>query len=213
LVNLAAVIAFWRKRDSQTAPERIIPLPRLQPEGDDVTRTTSKEQVDQARETLKVLKLEKLIIGSALNTIYEAHAKGSINTIERDRLLQKYKLDLSGLEKTIDENQRVVDLYDLEVTRDELVKNFKAKLAEIEAQVKNLRSGGPPLRSNPEQRKPESTDRSDTVAQDKSEHQAEDEKSRNEQDQQITDAEKRIDQIREEVLKAMDRLEQIEAEG
>lgn len=216
MVSLATIIAFWRRKDSQSAPEdeRIIPLPQLPPQGPDMTRTTSKEQVDRARETLKVLKLERQIIGSAVATIYESHTKGLISTIERDRLLQKYKIDLGGLEKTIDENQRIVDLYDLELSREELVKGFKAKLAEIEAQIRSLRSGGPPVRNNPEQQKSDSGDSSNkTSAQEKNGQQTGEKKSRNEQEQQITEAEKRIEQIREEILKAMDRLEQIEAEG
>jgi hypothetical protein len=216
LVNLAAVIAFWKRKDSQSAPEheRIIPLPQLPPPEVDLSRTTSKEQVDQARETLKVLKLEKQIIGSAVATIYESHTKGLISTIERDRLLQKYKIDLGGLEKTIDENQRIVDLYDLEMTREELVKNFKTKLTEIDARIKNLRSGGQPRRNNPNQQNPDSSDAGEKAStRTNSGQQSVEKNSRTEQDQQITDAEKRIEEIREEILKAMDRLEQIEAEG
>jgi len=214
LVNLATVIAFWRRKDSQSAPEheRIIPLPELSPPIPDMSRIASKEQVDRARDTLKVLRLERQIIGSAVATIYESHTKGLISTVERDRLLQKYKIDLSGLEKSIDENQRIVNLYDLEAAREELEKNFKAKLAEIDAQIKSLRSGGPPARTNTEQQKHNPTNSSGkTSGQEKNE--GGDKKSRNEQDQQITEAEKRIEQIREEILKAMDRLEQIEAEG
>jgi hypothetical protein len=216
LVNLAAVIAFWKRKDSQSAPEheRIIPLPQLPPPEVDLSRTTSKEQVDRARETLKVLKLEKQIIGSAVATIYESHTKGLISTIERDRLLQKYKIDLGGLDKTIDENQRVVDLYDLEMTREELVKNFKTKLTEIDARIKNLRSGGQPIRNNPNQQNPDSSDASEKAStRTNSGQQSVEKNSKTEQDQQITDAEKRIEEIREEILKAMDRLEQIEAEG
>lgn len=216
LVNLATVIAFWKRKDSQPTPEheRIIPLPQLPPTEPDLSRTTSKEQVDHARETLKVLRLERQIIGSAVATIYESHTKELISTIERDRLLQKYKTDLGGLEKTIDENQRIVELYDLEVTREEVVKNVKTKLAEIDARIKNLRSGGPPIRHNANEQKPNSSEAHDKASTQKDGgHQSVEKNSRTEQDQQITDAEKRIEQIREEILKAMDRLEQIEAEG
>jgi hypothetical protein len=215
LVNLTTAIAFWRRKESQSAPERerIIPLPQLSPEGPDMRRTTSKEQVDRARETLNVLRLERQIIGSAVATIYESHTKGLISTIERDRLLEKYKTDLGGLEKAIDENRRIVDLYDLELTREELLKSFKAKLAEIDAQITNLRSGGPPVRSSPEQHKSDSSNSSNKSSAQEKSGQGTGEKSKNEQDQQITEAEKRIEQIREEILKAMDRLEQIETEG
>jgi hypothetical protein len=43
----------------------------------------------------------------------------------------KTVLDLKMLENAIDQNQQVVDLFDLEVEREEVTKNYKAKLAEI----------------------------------------------------------------------------------
>jgi hypothetical protein len=214
LVNLATLIAFWKRKDSQTAPEqeRIIPLPQL-PEPQ-VARTTSREEVDRAREALKVLKLEKQITGSAVATIYESHTKGLISTAERDRLLQKYKVDLTGLEKAIDQNQRMVDLFDLELTREELARNFKAKLAEIDAQIRKLKSDGPPARNNPDQHRPDSdVSKNKSSDGDGGEQSAREKKSGNEQEQEISDAEKRVEKIREEILQAMDRLEQIEGEG
>jgi hypothetical protein len=214
LVNLATLIAFWKRKDSQTAPEqeRIIPLPQF-PEPE-MARTTSREEVDRAREALKVLKLEKQIIGSAVATIYESHTKGLISTAERDRLLQKYKVDLTGLEKAIDQNQRMVDLFDLELTREELARNFKAKLAEIDAQIRKLKSGGPPVHGDPDQHRPDSdVSKNKSSDGDGGAQSAREEKSGNEQEQEISDAEKRVEKIREEILQAMDRLEQIEAEG
>ena len=215
MVNLATVIAFWKRKDSGASPEheRVIPLPQLPPPEPNLSRTTSKEQVDQARQALKVLKLEKQIIGSAVATIYESHTKGLISITERDRLLQKYKIDLGGLDKTIEENQRIVDLYDLEITREELVKNFKSKLTEIDTRIKNLQSGGQPARSNPNQQKPNQSEANGKVATQTNSERSLEKDSRTEQDQQILDAEKRVEQIREEILKALDRLEQIEAEG
>ena len=87
--------------------------------------------MNSAREALKVLKLERQILGSALTTIYESQTKGVITEAERDRLLEKYKVDLKRLENAIEENQQVVDLFDLEVEREDVTKNYKAKLAEI----------------------------------------------------------------------------------
>ena len=216
MVSLATVIAFWRRKDPQLSPEqqRIIPLPQLSSSDPGTNPATTKEQVDGARERLKVLKLERQIIGSAVATIYESHSKGVISTLERDRLLQKYKVDLSELEQSINENQRIVDLYDLETSRNELVKEFNAKLAEMDTRIKGLRSGSHSSResSDPQNAKAANPGKG-TSAQDGDDQKAGNRKTKNEQDQQINDAEKRIEQIREEILKAMDRLEQIEAEG
>jgi hypothetical protein len=216
LVNFATLLAFWRKKQTGgPEPERIIPLPSIPGTSLESTRSTSEEAVNRARETLKVLKVERQIIGAALTTIYESHTKGLINQAERDRLVEKYKVDLTSLEKSIGENQRIVDLFDLESEREELVKSFNAKLAEIDAQVRTLKSGGSVNRP----RKPvEHNERkSNTPENDNKKEQANqqqsDKKSSESDEEQITDAEKRIDQIRAEILQAMDRLEQIESEG
>ena len=140
MVSLVTVIAFWKRKETRAAPETemIIPLPNL-PASTLAPSTTSLEAVNRAREALKVLKLERQILGSAVTTIYESQTKGVINESERDRLLEKYKVDLKRLESAIDENQQVVDHYDLEVEREEVIKNYKAKLAEIVTKRKDLR--------------------------------------------------------------------------
>jgi hypothetical protein len=201
------VIAFWKRRDAHPASEqeRIIPMPKLSSPVSPSNPAT-KEQVERSRERLKVLKLERQIIGSAVATIYESHTNGSISTLERDRLLQKYKVDLGALEKTIDENQRIVDLYDLESAREELLKDFNAKIADIDERIKTLRAGNPPSRTASNPGNNASTHKANAK-------QTGDDGGVTAKDRQIVDAEKRIGQIREEILKAMDRLEQIESEG
>jgi hypothetical protein len=205
LVSLVTLIAFWKKKDSQTPePERIIPLPNLPASTLERPRSTSLEAVNRARETLKVLKLERQILGSAVTTIYESQTKGIITEAERDRLLEKYKVDLKRLEKDINENQDVVDLYDLEVERENVIKNYKARLAEIDAKLKELKS--PSRSENPMRLAQGQTEK-------KISGESQDPQGKQKEDEQVTDAEKRIDKIREEILQAMDRLEQIETEG
>jgi tetrahydromethanopterin S-methyltransferase subunit G len=178
------------------------------------SRSTSEEDVNHARDALKVLKLEMQILGTALTTIYESHSKGLISESERDRLLEKYKVNLTSLEKSIEENQRIVDLFDLESAREELVKDFKSRLNEIDAQVKTLKSGGSlnHAQKTGQDDKKGSAERSEGSKNPTSQEQPPKKASESEQ-KQITDAEKRVEQIRAEILQAMDRLEQIESEG
>jgi hypothetical protein len=215
LVDLATLFAFWRKK-TPAAPgsERIIPLPYIPAVSPESVRATSQEAVNRAREALNVLKLEMQILGTALTTIYESHSKGLINQAERDRLLEKYKVDLASLEKAIGENQRLVDLFDLEIEREQLVQTFKSRMAEIDAHVKTLTSGGS---LNPTQKSGHDGEKSgaeNSAGKKNQSGQDQSTKKRSGSDQmQITDAEKRIEQIRAEILQAMDRLEQIESEG
>ena len=157
------------------------------------THAASEDDVNKAKGALKVLLLERQIIGSALTTIFESETKGIISQIERDRLVDKYKVDLQRLNTSIEEHQRTVDLYDLEKSREELIRDFNTKIAEMDERICRLKSGTTSL-FQIEQGKP-------TVM------------STAQKPEQATDAEKRVEQIRDEILKAMDRLEQIESEG
>ena len=208
MVNLVSYIAFWKKREAEKSPEteRIIPLPNMSSSSLDTKPTTSVEAVDKAREALKVLKLERQIVGSAVTTIYESHSKGVISEAERDRMLEKYKVDLRRLELGIEENRQVVEMHDLEVEREEVIRSFNAKMAEIDAKLRSLKSGSPAQKQDKQ-----------SPGQGSSNHQTQnsaDAASDNDPVQPaVGDSEKRIEQIREEILKAMDRLEQIETEG
>ena len=192
MINLAT-LAFWKKRESEgSEPERIIPLPPLPKPTAGDTHAASEDDVNKAKGALKVLLLERQIIGSALTTIFESETKGVISQIERDRLVDKYKVDLQRLNSSIEVHQRTVDLYDLEKSRDELIRDFNTKIAEMDERISHLKSGTTGL-FQIEQGKT-------TVPS-------------TQKQEQTTEAEKRVEQIRDEILKAMDRLEQIESEG
>ena len=199
-------MVFWKKRETEkpSEPERIIPLPNLSPTRLETAPATSLEAVDKAREALKVLKLERQIIGSAVTTIYESHSKGVISQAERDRMLERYKIDLKRLEKEIEQSQRLVDLHDLELEREQVIKNFNTKLSELDARLRNLKSGS----SGSSNHQAESdNDRGRAT------NGASQETYNNPLQLPVNDSEKRIEQIREEIQQAMNRLEQIETEG
>jgi len=209
LVSLVALITFWKKKEPSptTKPERVIPLPDLPASTLEPSTSTPIEAVSKARQTLKILKLERQILGSAVTTIYESNSKGDISEAERDGMLEKYKIELKRLETEIEQNQRIVDLHDLETARDDIVKEFKSKLIEIDARLNDLKSGPSPTQkthpSEESQHDPQSANGSNQGG----------DPASGKQTQELTNSEKRIVQIREEILKAMDRLEQIEAEG
>ena len=215
-MSLTTLLAFWKKKET-SAPERIIPLPSMPSPRTETPRSTSQEVVSRSREDLKVLRLERQILGSAVTTIYESQTKGQISQAERDRLLEKYKVDLKRLEKSIEENQRVVDLFDLESARDNLIRDFNVRMAEIDARLRDMKLGTSSMSVAKQAQglKPapaEDRNKSQGQADESAQKQANETKPK-EDDPEITDAEKRVNQIREEILRAMDRLEQIEAEG
>jgi len=175
-------------------------------------RIMNEQRASRSREILKVLTLEREIIGTALTTIYESEAQGIITRDERDRLLDKYSSDLKELESRISEHQRIVDIFDLESARKDLDASYRERLSEIDKKLGDLRSGAPPSSPAPVavRKEHQTVAASETV-------EPTPERSFKMPQTDLKDAktktEKKIEAIREEVLKAMERLEQIESEG
>lgn len=178
-------------------------------------RTVAEADLQRAREDLKLLSIERDIVSAALTTIYEAEAKGILTENERNQLLGRYKDDLKRFEQKIAGAQKIIDLYELEEAREDLLKNFSAKISEIDSKINALRPalGLPP--SQAEEQKPEASAPSETETTETanaSEAAAAKEKTQT-KERPKSKAEQKLEEIREEVLRAMERLEQIEAEG
>ena len=205
LLPFLVSLVFWRKKPRQNVPDEAV-VPSLEIE-DSVTESDASH----SREILKALKLEREIIGTALTTIYESEIQRIITRDERDRLLDKYSSDLKALESRISEHQRIVDTFDLESAKKELLLSYRTKISEIEKKLADLRSGAtfaPSIVTESKSDQVATPDgKAETVPQ--SDLKAagtglQDVKAR---------TEKKIEAIKEEVLKAMERLEQIESEG
>jgi hypothetical protein len=205
LLPFLVSLVFWRKKPRQPVPEATAqPSPETE-------HSVNEADASRSREILKVLTLEREIIGTALTTIYESEAQGIITREERDRLLDKYSSDLKELESKISEHQRIVDTFDLESSRKELMLSFNEKLSEIDKKLTDLRSGVSPIPSPRPEIKSEQviTTQEPIQATPPSDFKT----ARTGLQDAKTRTEKKIEAIKEEVLKAMERLEQIESEG
>ena len=180
-------------------------------------RAVTEADLQRAREDLKLLSVERDIVSAALTTIYEAEAKGILTENERNQLLGRYKDDLKRLEQKIAEEQKIIDLYELEKAREELLKNFSAKISEIDSKINALRPALGLTPSRAEEQKAEAVRPSETETTETSnasETAAATPKEKTQtKERPKSKAEQRLEEIREEVLRAMERLEQIEAEG
>lgn len=170
-------------------------------------KTIREADVEKARAELKVLSVERDIASAAVTTIYEAEAKGVLTEKEKNELVPRYKQDLKRVESEISERQKVIDLYELEKAKAELMNAFKEKLGEIEDKINELKSSvGPSVNvviGEGEKKQTEGGEKKET----------DEVKETSKKEDGRTKAEKRLEDIREEVLRAMERLEQIESEG
>jgi hypothetical protein len=205
LLSFLVSFVFWRKKPRQNASDAAA-VPSVE-----IENSVTESDASRSREILKVLKLEREIIGTALTTIYESEIQRIITREERDRLLDKYSSDLKALESRISEHQRVVDTFDLESAKKELLLSYRTKISEIDKKLADLRSGGTVVPSSTGQSK------SDKVATSDGKAETMPQSDRKAAGTGLQEAkartEKKMEAIREEVLKAMERLEQIESEG
>jgi len=172
----------------------------------------SEDEIQKAREELRALNLQRQITTAAMTSIFEAEAQGKISRTSRDRLVEQYKAQLKTLDEQIAERKKTTELSDLLSERQELVKSFEQRLVEIDERLRQLNAPAESVSSTPslgnqsedaaQIMNPTTTlEGSNSGEQNKPKERA---KSR---------AEERIDAIREEVLKALERLQQIESEG
>ncbi len=206
------ILLFGKKKP----PEEQVAAPTTSlepfPIPDTIRKTITESDIAKARNRLRVANLERDIIGDALTKIYEAEAKGTINEPEKNQMIQPYKNDLKRVDAEIDTYKKTVDLYELEAAKEDLFKRFQETFLDIQARIEKIRPSlnlptsteTKPTEPNPAPTKTEPTEPIEQNAPPKEKPPRE--KARNK-------AEEKIETIREEVLKAMERLEQIETEG
>jgi hypothetical protein len=206
---LTLLLLFGRKKAEQ---ENATPTERIQkepfPVPDILKKTITSTDVSRSRDRLRLASLERDIIGDALTKIYEAETRGQINDSEKNQLLQRYKTDLKRVDSEIDTHKKTVDLYELESAKEDLLKSFQEKMLEIDLRISQIRpTVTTTLETTP---KPPETPKTETTA---TPPPANPPKERPPKEKPKNKAEERLETIREEVLKAMERLEQIETEG
>jgi len=170
-------------------------------------RTVTREEAKKSKERLKRLELEREILSYAIRRLYEAQADGRISEEERENLAHRYKTRMMKVRDSISNSESVVALQELETMQQDLIKLFSERFDELGDKVEELRTRlevepvkevtipapmpkamEPPVKEKRKGRKRPAAPRK-------------------------TDAEKRIEEIRAEVEKVLERLGQIEVES
>ena len=175
-----------------------------------IERSISQGDATQAREELRILDLEREILSGAIRRLYEAHAEGKITEEERERIAQTYKSRIMTVKEAISKDESLVALHELEAMQEDLIKLFSERFDELSTKVDELRSTVQvkPIKeiAIPIAKRPPTT-----VA----ERPAKKEKRKMKKPAKPsprTEAEKRIERIRAEVEKVLERLGQMEIE-
>jgi len=171
-------------------------------------RSVTADDAKRARYELRTLDLEREILSYAIRRLYEAHAEGKITEEERERIAQRYKSRIAKIKEVISRGESLVALHELETMREDLMKLFSERFDEINEKIEEVRSRtgvepvieapvpppAPPIKGK---RRVTRLPRAPTAPMAPTK----------------TEAEKRIEEIKAEVEKVLERLGQIEVEA
>lgn len=217
---IACVIIIYTLRISRKkSKERITKKPenelgyRVSPFS--ITKSIQSTDASHAKDELRILNLEREILSDAIRRLYEAHAEGKLSEQERERLASSYKNRMMAVKESMAKDETIVALHQLESMQEDLLKLFSDRFGDLALKVEDLRSKidvesvkeipvkmpKPPIAEDlskideEEKAKPKRTKKASIKPSPKSE------------------AERRIEEIRNEVEKVLDKLGQMEIES
>jgi len=193
-----------RKETTEEPPEVPEAAPIVPLKGE---RTVTAFDAQKSQKELRLLDVEREILSFGIRRIYEAHAEGKIDDKERERLAQEYKAKMREVKDSMTEKESVVALHELEGMQDDLIKLFNDRFDEINKKIGGLRVN---LNITP---KPVTPKPAPSVTTSPRPENNPKRKPRKPSKPKKTEAEERIDQIRAEVEKVLERLGQMETEA
>ncbi|MCP8304130.1 MAG: hypothetical protein H3Z50_01455 [archaeon] len=193
ILYIASKVAS-KKRPIEKA-ETDIPKPLPLP---DQEKLVQMPELEKARKELNAILLEKELLSSALTRVYEAEVQKKITKEEREQLSKKYREQLKRVEEKLGNTELLIEVGELENLRDELIDLFERKIGQIESRLNRAKAKlvevlGPapkptmPTKVVPKKEKPKVKPEGAKV-------------------------DDKVKALREEVLQALDRLEQIDIE-
>lgn len=226
VVIIAVAIVIFGMRQRKPKPKKaveIAPNPALTGLPFSVSKSIQTGDASHAKDELRILELERDILSDAIRRLYEAQAEGKITEQERERLAGTYKARMTTVKDSIAKDETIVALHELEGMQEDLMKLFSERFGELSNKVDELRSriDVRPLKEIKVQL-PTQTERIETIEVEEETEEPEPEgetpkpkkrkKPEQERSKGKTEAEQRIDQIRSEVEKVLDKLGQMEIE-
>jgi hypothetical protein len=186
-----------------------------------ISKSVPTTTASNAKDELRMLDLEREILSDALRRLYEAQAEGKISEAEREKLAASYKARMMSIKESISKDETIVALHDLEDMQEDLMKLFSERFGELNSKVEELRTkiDVKPIREIPVKLPTQTPVSQIEKMEEEEEEEAAEEKQKKkrkppeEKPDAKTEAEKRIETIRSEVEKVLDKLGQMEIES
>ena len=171
------------------------------------TATFSLAELERSRREMRTIVLERDLLSSALMKLYEAETEGRITKEEREMITKRYTTQIKSFESKLKDVELVVEVGELERLRDDLMSLFRDKVQNIEARLEQAKerlapSAAPELARTREAqaRRVERADDLEKVIERKTAR------------PEVSEADRRVKAIRDEVMEALTKLEQIDLE-
>jgi MFS superfamily sulfate permease-like transporter len=181
-----------------------------------VVKSVPQEDASHAKDELRILDLEREILSDAIRRLYEASAEGKITEQERERLAQTYKARMMTVKNAISMDESVVALHELEGMQEDLMKLFSERFDDLSNKIEELRSKTETKPIKEITIAPKETANETTGPEEKASTEEKAKRKRKPaaaKPSPRTEAERRIEEIRAEVEKVLDKLGQMEIES
>jgi hypothetical protein len=190
-----------------------------------ISKSVQSSTASNAKNELRMLDLEREILGDAIRRLYEAQAEGKITEQEREKLAGTYTARMMSIKESISKDESIVALHDLEDMQEDLMKLFSTRFTELTSKVEELRTRidikpikeipvkMPATQAASQMEKIEEEEEEEEAETSGEEKQKRKRKPPEEKPDAKTEAEKRIESIRSEVEKVLDKLGQMEIES
>jgi len=188
-----------------------------------ISKSIQGTMATSAKDELRILDLERDILGDAIRRLYEAHADGKITEQEREKLAASYKMRMNSIKESISKDENIIALHELEGMQEDLMKLFSERFGDLTNKVEDLRTkiDVKPIREIPiklaQQAPLQIEDEEEEDEEEASEKMGEEKPRKKRKPSEAkpaakTEAERRIESIRSEVEKVLDKLGQMEIE-
>ncbi len=182
---------------TRAKPKEVVVAAR--PEGGQVT--VSSADLEKSKREMKTMMVERDLLSASMMRLYEAESEGRITREEREMLSKKYSDQIKDLQSKLKDVELIVEVGELEGLRGELVGLFQQKIENIEGRLEAARQRLGPAAPEPPRKE----------AAPRAERPMDLEKAVEKRAKpEMSESEKRIKELRNEITDALTRLEQID---
>ena len=222
VVVIAVVVVVYAMRFRRKQPEKAVVQAKVEPVFGGlpfkVTKSVQTGDASHAKDELRILDLEREILSDSIRRLYEAHAEGKISEQERERLAASYKSRMNAVKESMAKDETIVALHELEGMQEDLMKLFSERFGDLSSKVEELRSK---IDVQPVKEVAVKMPKVAMLEEAEAEEEEEGAGKRKVRKKRVaaakpspkSEAEKRIEEIRSEVEKVLDKLGQMEIES